>query len=67
MPSLLLMIIVQGPTIVYEGYSDLKGAWGVYNAERGTGPAAFADNASRNQQPRVFRLWKRQDGSDEEE
>jgi len=60
---------VQVPTIIYEGYSDREGAWGVYRGDRRTaGQAAFESALSRGQQPRVFRLFRRQDeGSDENE
>lgn len=48
--------------MVYDGYSDVHGCYGVYNnGQRAAGIAGPFENinsSSGGQQPRVFRLWK---------
>ena len=48
-------------TVLYSGYADLYGAWGVYSSQRIADSAAAVFSSSSGQQPRqprVFRLFK---------
>ena len=48
-------------TILYSGYADLHGAWGVYSSQRIADSAAAVFSSSSGQQarqPRVFRLFR---------
>ncbi|GAX86107.1 hypothetical protein CEUSTIGMA_g13520.t1, partial [Chlamydomonas eustigma] len=48
-----------GSTVLYTGYSDLHGAWGVYRTQRIQEAAAAMFSASSGvRQPKVFRLFQ---------
>jgi len=54
----------QVPTVLYEGYSDREGAWGVYRCDKRS--AGLEGSLSRAHQPRVFRLFRKLEDSDED-